>query len=261
MRWPGCWAERLGSRPVRSGRGDVWTYSCNVGLAPAEGILDSNAQEDGESMPPALRARLLPGERLIWSGRPAPAPHWALPAPGFWFGLTVVTLALWGVGLWVLRPDMVGAIAMLMPVALLFWTGVTAVAQGRRQPGPDQTLYAVTDRRALIVERRLLGSHVASYAAAAIVRVDLRPRPDLLADVVFRQGPMLHARQLLSPSPLRPTREWNLLDPSENPLGFFALSAGDAAAAAEALEALRARRLPRSSVPTIMPATPPESPP
>ncbi|MBX9698276.1 MAG: hypothetical protein K2X74_02510 [Acetobacteraceae bacterium] len=230
------------------------------GLALAESIMVLNTQDLGEGVPPALRARLLPGEGLRWSGLPATAPH-SLPAPDFWFALTFLTLLLWGVGLLVLQPDIVGAIAMLLPVPLLFRAGVMAVAEESRQPDPKRTLYAVTDRRALIVERRLFGTRVRGYGPRAIACVELQPRPDILADVVFRQGPMLYARHFPQPEPSASRWGWLSVEPIENPIGFFALTAEDAAAAAEALESLRARRLPRSSVPTIIPAMPPENAP
>ncbi len=206
-----------------------------------------------------IRVLLQPGETLLWCGRPEPRPGAGTPSATFWFAVTVAAVLLWGLAVWVVQPDVVGAAAMfLLVLPLLFWTGVKAGALDSRWPDHWRTAYAVTDRQALVIEGTARDLKVVSYPAPAIVTVQLRPRAGGLADVVVRQGPMLHARLLLWPGPLRPTRELALMDPAENPVGFFALA--DAPAAARALLALRAGRLPRASVPSIIPATSSENP-
>lgn len=222
-------------------------------------------QASTNDLPDLIRAPLDDGERPVWVGRPGAAPPDPGLSAGTWIALAAVAVIVGTIGFRLLgidHHDLPTLHFMLIAGAVYFclWNALTVFVLKPRWHDPRRTVYGVTDRRALILEQGLFGLRTTSYRPAAILRVDVRPLLDGRAHVVFRPGPMLQPRLLLPSSPLI-WRAPMFLDPSENPIGFFALTAADAEAAAAALEVLRIRRLPRGSVPSIIPATPSESPP
>jgi len=142
-------------------------------------------RKDAETLNRALE----PGEALRWAGRPDAARHarkyWlrifgGLPFFAFGLFLTVVSLAMIdeqeGSG-WAWFP-IVGApflVAGLIMMASPLWAWFRAA----------NSLYAVTDRRALIIDRR--GAKTRSFAGKELARAQIREVDNHLTDVVIHE--------------------------------------------------------------------------
>jgi hypothetical protein len=101
------------------------------------------------------------------------------------------------------------------------------------EPWRRRLAYAVTDRRALVVEQRGTRCRVESYGPLLIARIERRDRRDGRGDVWFRRGPIGPFFMI------------------GDPIGFFALRDADAAEAA--LWHLRASRGAGGAVPPPRP--------
>jgi hypothetical protein len=141
----------------------------------------------------ALRAVMAPGERLQWSGRPGPAalPGWQLDAKPLVVGLPSLATALFL--LWsILSSPFTGIFDLICLAAGLFFL-CTALwqlsASLRAALAVRRTLYAVTDRRLLILtsfpRRRLR-----AFTPDMLDEPQLRDRGDGFGDVVFAAIPV-----------------------------------------------------------------------
>lgn len=144
----------------------------------------------------ALQRELDPGERLVWSGRPRPdlalrsalANAWLLLLLGVLLGAFMIAAA---VRLWIrpvevpIEPGAAGLsiLIILMGVALITWilSEPSRVASRARR-----TIYAITDRRALVITRSRRGvveeRDFAPDETRHILRVE---RPDGSGDIIF----------------------------------------------------------------------------
>ncbi len=182
-----------------------------------------------------IRGVMQPGETLLWLGRPTRP---ARPAQGPSIGLPeAFLLAVLGVvGLLVFnrlmddRPlglaDLQAGSAILMLGA---YFGAPWLTARPRVLSRRRIAYAVTDRRALVLELSRRGVRLDAHGPAQIAYVREHVRGDGLRDVVFRQGPV-------NPRTL-----------PVNPVGFLGIT--DAAGAVKALTALRASQ--QRTVPVV----------
>lgn len=121
---------------------------------------------------------LAPGERLVWADRPAPSARrrrWLVP---------LFALALAGVAaFWTLQAGEAGSVA---PFGLVFVAIGVLIAVRSFRRRARQTVYAVTDRRLLII-RDGRSRRVRSFQPADIASLERRERPDGSGDVIFGQ--------------------------------------------------------------------------
>ena len=141
------------------------------------------------SLPPELERRvadeLAPGERLVWTGQPRP--DLAMRPAGCLvpFGIVFAVFAVfWMVGATVVTGG------FLAPCGLPFLgVGIALIASPawlRRQA--RNTVYALTDRRALVWEPGWFGSvTVRSYTAAGLGHMSRSERADGGGDLVFEE--------------------------------------------------------------------------
>ena len=189
---------------------------------------------DGEA---AIRRAMRPDETLLWLGRPerpAHGPPIGVPEAYLFAIFCIVVMMVidrladghpFGLA------DLGKAFVVLMFAA---WFAAPALFFRPRRLWRRRMVYAVTDKRALIVEETRRGVRLKAFGPAQIAFVADRDRGDGLRDIVFREGPVLRR--------VRP----------DNPIGFLGI--GDAAGAARALSALRAA--PRSVIPVVAPPAP-----
>lgn len=168
---------------------------------------DARAEPDlrtdpGTGRDGAIDADLAPGERLIWTGRPVigrPRGLGWLPARGQpragLFGLALVAILAWG-GLPVKVSVLLLGVGAILAAVVVLMT--------RRDRAAS---YAITDRRAIVRERRLGGGvRVASYGAGSFTRLAVTRRPDGSGDIGFGRpaGPGDERHHEARPGPWRP---------------------------------------------------------
>lgn len=180
---------------------------------------------------------LRPDETLLWHGRPerpAHGPPIGVPE-AYLFGIFCIVVMIVLNRMMEDEPlgvaDLGKAVVVLMLAA---WFAAPALFFRPRRLWRHRIAYAVTDKRALILEKTRRGVRLNAFGPAQIAFVADRDRSDGLRDIVFREGPVLRQG--------RPA----------NPIGFLGI--GDAAGAAHALSTLRAARL--SVIPVVAPPAP-----
>jgi hypothetical protein len=139
------------------------------------------------SLSPALAARLdaelTPDERLVWTGQPRPdlaiRPAYCL-AP---FGLVFAGIA----ACWMVAATAIGITPFaLCGLPFIAVGGLFALSPLWLRRRAEQTLYALTNRRALVLEPSLWGPGVVrSYTAAGLGKMFRRERADGSGDLVF----------------------------------------------------------------------------
>ena len=177
----------------------------------------------------AIHARLVPGERLVWQGRPETSrpltvAQRSMATVAIILGAALLLLAfLYSDDNGGMRGELLAPGLVAIAVAgLLGALGSRWVFSLRRD-----NAYAVTDRRAIVARSGRSGTRITEFGPAHIVYVHVYPIADGVADVIFREGPNLGGL----PDPKR--RQGREI----NPIGFKVIR--DADAAAGALWALR----------------------
>jgi energy-coupling factor transporter transmembrane protein EcfT len=151
-----------------------------------------------EPLAQRLRAELQPGETLIWTGRPVPAlaarPAWtvtliggAMLIPGILIagiiGIVVVAVAFATkspcFALLLLPFLAVFALILLLLATLPF----------RARQLADNTIYALTNRRAILWQKTLWGFQVRSFTPQQLGALQRIERPDGTGDLIFEQIP------------------------------------------------------------------------
>ena len=159
------------------------------------------AERDDETLPgplgEALANEVSPGEPVRWVGRPGPRVgnwrDWFVIIFGIeWTALAALFTA--GAALLVLNGGMRGDDPLWSPVCfplfgvpfVLFgvWM-ITAPARARRRL--RNTVYAVTDRRAVIVERGFWGTTAHSFGPEQLAGLRLIERPSGRGDVILSE--------------------------------------------------------------------------
>jgi hypothetical protein len=146
-----------------------------------------------------VEEELYSGETLLWAGKSRPGTGLRrLKTPGGLMTLTMVGGLLAILGLVVLviisaassEPDFAdgGApvIAMIIPIIAVFMAMVAAMIPITRMFSNRNAIYALTDRRALILARGASGARsVKSFGESDIQRIERRMYADGTGDVVF----------------------------------------------------------------------------
>lgn len=149
-----------------------------------------NATRGPEELP---EIELLPGERVLWSGRPNVARREKLRDRGTavfaytWIGVLVVW---WAVALpAALRGDMppIALVGTLPHVLLGVWLAWGRNAYNARLK--ERLSYAVTDRRVIEVERTSRGPRVIAVELRNVRRIDETVREDGSGSVMFHKDP------------------------------------------------------------------------
>jgi len=149
-----------------------------------------------------LEKELLEGEQILWSGRPNPGARTSVSPTrvflilGFIFlpiGLLVVVIGLIFLLAQVFPPQAAGAsLGFLIPGGVFFLLGLIYLViglVGRVVPG--NSLYAITDRRVIILRTGNL-LRVTSYGKRSITQIQRVERPDGSGDLVFSGAPSLY---------------------------------------------------------------------
>jgi hypothetical protein len=163
----------------------------------------SDAPGRGElSLSPELESRLQselqPGERLVWAGQPRPdlvsRQAWLLVPCGVVFtGFALFWMVTAG-GMAAVAGGVNGGFGSLfgcfpcfgIPFVLVGLFMLTSPVWLRRQA--HKTLYALTDRRAILFEPKWFRmATVRSYTAAGLSHLTRRERPDGSGDLVFEE--------------------------------------------------------------------------
>jgi hypothetical protein len=174
----------------------------DIGTAPSGDPLP-------EPLAQRLRAELQPGETLLWTGRPVPAlaarPAWALTLlggamliPGIIIagiiGIVVVAVAF--------ATQSPCFALFLLPFLAMFALVILLLATlpfGARRLA-DNTIYAVTDRRAILWQKIFWAFHVRSFSPQQLAAMQRIERTDGTGDLIFEQVPYHdeHGRHLRS---------------------------------------------------------------
>jgi hypothetical protein len=138
-----------------------------------------------------VRAELQPGETIRWLGTPSFVPMFVNQAPQFFFGLVFLTLP--GSGFWSLAVEFAegktatGSIAFILFLGIFVCIGFLGSAGALWNVlATWRTVYAVTDRRLLIISG-FHRHHVLAVAPSAINAVERRERSDGSGSVTFRR--------------------------------------------------------------------------
>lgn len=145
-----------------------------------------------------LQSELQPGERLVWVGQPRPGlvsrQAWVLVPCGVVFtGFALFWIAMAG-GMAAAAGGINGGLAGMfscfpcfgIPFVLAGLFMLTSPVWLRRQA--HKTLYALTDRRAIVFEPRWFRmATVRSYTAPGLSHLTRRERPDGSGDLVFEE--------------------------------------------------------------------------
>jgi hypothetical protein len=145
-----------------------------------------------------LQSELQPGERLVWAGQPradlAARPAWFMvPCRVFFTGFSLFWIVGAG-GMAALAGGVNGGFGSLfgcfpcfgIPFVLIGLFMVASPIWLRRQA--HKTLYALTDRRAIVFEPTWFRTvTVRSYTAAGLSHLSRRERPDGSGDLVFEE--------------------------------------------------------------------------
>lgn len=156
-----------------------------------------------ESIPRALQnvlhEELAAGERVVWYGQPAPTSRALRSAGTFLFGIPFFSFAAffwWGA---MFGGDAARHAADSFDLFGFLWGSIFVLAGTAMLLAPfwewwvaRHTLYAVTDRRALVIERPLGRSTVQGFSGDrltdAIRREDILGRGELIFERVVSQG-------------------------------------------------------------------------
>jgi hypothetical protein len=156
----------------------------------------------GPALPDALatrlRAELQPGETLIWTCRPiasvAARPAWIFSLVG---GVMLVPMVLISLvmaaiflGLALLAKSICIAL-FLVPffAVLLVIIGMVVCMPFFARYSAGNTVYALTDRRAIIWQKGPWAFHVRSFAREQLGAIQRNERPDGTGDLIFEQIP------------------------------------------------------------------------
>lgn len=135
-----------------------------------------------------------PGERLLWSGTPAPGVAAARALPASFIGIPFVAFAcFWIWSAWSMTSRSAG-----MPWSLFPLFGIPFVVVGLGVMGAPlwtwlaagKTVYALTDKRALII----VGGGVQSFAPSDINEISRSERADGTGSVFFASRTMTGSR-------------------------------------------------------------------
>lgn len=154
-----------------------------------------NQRKQKLNAPPIIEAQLYDDETLLWWGAPKPTFYvirhtdWS----AFLGGLVVVAVS--GIFMSALRampvsdgfggpPPIFSAMFTLIPLIILLVGVWYATGPGRKFIEAQRTLYALTDRRALIVHQ-MLSTQVKSYYDTQIEKLDTHIHSDGTGDIIF----------------------------------------------------------------------------
>ena len=146
---------------------------------------------DGEA---AIRRAMRPDEVLLWLGRPARPDHGGPIGVVEALLFTIVCAVAWFVAARLAEDQPLGLADLGKVVAILLLGTCFAaplLTSRPRRLWRRRIVYAVTDRRALVVEATRRGEKATAYGPAQIAFVAERDRDDGLRDVYFREGPIL----------------------------------------------------------------------
>jgi hypothetical protein len=164
--------------------------------------MDTMIAVSGEALPEwlamRLRAEMRPDETLVWTGRPIPA----VAARGAWIfslvgGVMLVPMVVMAVvfcgitlAITLLTKNICFALFLLPFFAvLLVIVGMIAVVPFWVRYRAGHTVYALTDRRALIWQKGPFAFHVRSFAREQLLEFQRNERPDGTGDLIFEQIP------------------------------------------------------------------------
>ena len=156
------------------------------------------------SIPPFLHDRLASelgrGERVAWLGRPEPVDRAFDFVGDFFIGVVLLPLALWMMidGTGDVRIDAAGQVSttgsgvsspffivlgamFLAAAARMFLAPLLAWWKARR------TLYAVTDRRAVLLEATVRHTRIQSFSGDALIGAIRRESSDGIGDLIFER--------------------------------------------------------------------------
>lgn len=137
-----------------------------------------------------LRDELARDEEVLWSGEPTPRFFTAATLPAFLFSIPWTGFAIfWVVMAFAMSGAAAGPVGIVFPLFGLPFVAVglfmmSAPWWARRRLA--RAVYAVTDRRALVIDHDFRDTRcVQSYGPAEITTVEKRVRPDGSGDVLF----------------------------------------------------------------------------
>lgn len=140
-----------------------------------------------------LNAQLQAGERVIWSSQPVPGLYARQAMPTAYAGIAIIAVAIgWivvthSIGSVVRRDDVPDRLPLLgVPIALVGIGLALSPLWVRRSAA--RAVYAVTDRRALVIRPRVFGAvEIESYQAGGLASMTRRQRADGAGDLIFEQ--------------------------------------------------------------------------
>jgi hypothetical protein len=146
---------------------------------------------------PRIPAELNVGERLVWAGRPVPGLVARKALPVALFGLAFLGFSLFWAGSAVSMgssasggPPLMNLVFPLFGLPFILvgvWMLMTPL---RSRRAARKTLYALTDRRAIVWEPRWRSDRVASFGPEALAELRRNQRSDGSGDLIFRRRPM-----------------------------------------------------------------------
>ncbi|NPV68679.1 MAG: hypothetical protein HPY64_16195 [Anaerolineae bacterium] len=170
-----------------------------------------------------VEEELMPGEELLWVGRPAS--RWRGPAGGAgWLSITAVIGFLVALGIilgffplargMAMAPTMFFS-PMWMPMILIFLLMLVMVAVNplSRMLNTLRTTYAITNRRILILDG-ILATKVTSYGPDDIERIERRSYSGGRGDIIFRYEPRAYRAR---------RGNWWQTQYTSEPIGFFGI--------------------------------------
>jgi hypothetical protein len=164
--------------------------------------MDQMIAASGDALPDwlasRLNAELRPGETLVWTGRPVPA----LAARGAWiFSLVGGVMLIPMVVMAVVIGAIVAVVALLakspcfLLVLLPFFTvllvivALVALVPFLARRHVKNTVYALTNLRAIIWQKGPFAFQVRSFAREQLLEFQRTERPDGTGDLIFEQVP------------------------------------------------------------------------
>ena len=164
--------------------------------------MDTMIAASGEALPEwlatHLRAELRAGETLVWTGRPVPA----VAARGAWvFSLVGGVMLIPMVVMGVVFAGIILALALLAKswcfalflvpffAVMLAMVGIVALMPFWARYRAGNTVYALTDGRAIIWQKGPFAFHVRSFTREQLTEFQRNERPDGTGDLIFERMP------------------------------------------------------------------------